>query len=55
MAQAFITRSVQLTQEDWQMVEDFKHEHQLRSWSKAFVAMIAMCRAMQVQEKGKKR
>lgn len=51
MPQALITRSVQLTQEDWQLVEDFKHEHQLKSWSKAFVAILAQWSVQRVLRK----
>jgi hypothetical protein len=52
MPQALISRTVQLTQEEWQLVEDFKHRHHLRSWSKAFLAILAEWHAYSV--KGKK-
>jgi hypothetical protein len=54
MPQPLISRTVQLSQEEWQMVDDFKHEKQLKSWSKAFLAILAEWNAMRVQRKGKK-
>ncbi len=49
MPQALISRTVQLSQDEWQMVENLKHEKQLKSWSKAFLVILAEWHALRVQ------
>lgn len=49
MPQPLISRTVQLTLDEWQMVDDFKHEMKLKSWSKAFLAILAQWNALRVQ------
>jgi predicted DNA binding CopG/RHH family protein len=53
MPQALISRTVQLTQDEWQMVDDFKHEKHLKSWSKAFLAILAEWNAYRAQGRRK--
>lgn len=54
MPQPLISRTVQLSLDEWQMVEDYKHDKHLRSWSKAFLAILAEWHAYRAQGGRKK-
>lgn len=54
MAAAFVSRTVRLLPEDWQMVEDLRKRLGLDAWNHALIVVLAQWRAADAA-KGKKR